>query len=435
MKRIQKRSCAALLLSLLLLLGNGVLLFRLWRQGGKWAAYNANLALYNQEGVFLYGTLTDRNGIFLASSDMGELHYADKQSIRMASLHAVGDLRGYTEGAYKMYGHKLAGYSPLYGTTHAKGNELALSLDANLQKTAWNSLGGCKGCILVSNYKTGEILVMVSAPTYDPLSEPDKSIDGLFLNRALQGVYAPGSVFKTITLCAALENIPDLSQRTFLCTGSKELSDGTITCSLAHGEQSIAEALANSCNCTFGTLALELGGENLESYARRLGFTSPHSLDGASTASGSVEISESADSFLAWSGIGQHKDMINPYAMLRYLSAIAGGGEFREPTLLLGARNKSTKLIDPSTASALDELMHYTFTTHYASAFPNLDLCAKTGTAELGDGTNHAWFVGYCHSGAPLCFVVCLERGGTGFSNAGSVANAVLQEAMGRYGE
>lgn len=435
MKRIQRRSSAALLLAFLLLLGTLILVVQLALKGGDWAAYSANMGIYSSKGILACGTLTDRNGVLLATSSDGEFYYAEDATLRLASLHAVGDYRGRVGGALRNYAQKLTGYNFIRGTTRPEGNLVPLTLDAELQVTAWKALRGQTGSVLMMNYETGEILCMVSSPSYDPYEELDESIDGLYLNRALSGVYTPGSVFKTVTLCAAIENIPDLFERHFTCKGSKEVNGGTIVCGGRHGEQTIEAALANSCNCTFGTLAMELGGDTLARYAEKLGFTTSHSLDGMTTAAGHFDAVESQDSYLAWSGIGQHTDMINPYAMLRYLSAIATGGTLREPTLLLGNDNGSTRLLRQETAEKIDEMMHYTFSTHYASSgqFPHLDLCAKTGTAELSEGKSHSWFVGYCHSGAPLSFVVCIEHGGEGFSNAGKVANTVLQKAVEKF--
>ena len=432
MKRIQRRSGAALLLAFLLLLGTAVLLWQMVTRGGQWASYSANISIYSDSGILSCGTLTDRNGIVLAESEDGEYRYAEDATVRMASLHTVGDYEGHIGGALKAFAQQLTGYHLLTGTTQSEGNTVALTLDAALQKTAWNALRGQTGCVLVTNYESGEVLCLVSSPSYDPYGEPDESIDGLYINRALGGVYTPGSVFKTVTLCAAIENIPDLFERSFSCTGRAEINGGTIVCGGRHGTQTIEAALANSCNCTFGALAMELGGETLARYAEKLGFTSAHSLDGITTAAGHFDAVESRDAYLAWSGIGQHTDLVNPYAMVRYLSAIANGGTVTEPILLLGNNNGSTRLLRQETAEKIDEMMSYTFTTHYApsGAFPGLDLCAKTGTAELGDGSSHSWFVGYTHSGPPLAFAVCIERGGEGFANAAKVASAVLQEAV-----
>ena len=120
--------------------------------------------------------------------------------------------------------------------------------------------------------------------------------------------------------------------------------------------------------------------------------------------------------------------------MLRLVSAIACGGTFREPTLLLDNRNGKTELLDEDTADRLRDLMSYNVQSHYGTwNFPGLNLCAKTGTAEVGDGTSHAWFTGFLLDEAhPYAFVVLVENGGGGLNVAGPIANAVLQEAVKR---
>jgi len=239
-----------------------------------------------------------------------------------------------------------------------------------------------------------------------------------------------------VTLCAALEQIGDLSERSFYCEGSTQVEGVTVNCTGAHGLQTIEQALANSCNCAFAELSLELGGETLLEYAQALGINSALPLDGIRTAAGHFEAAPEGSSYLAWSGIGQYTDLVCPYAMLRLSAAVANGGTLTEPTLLLGGDNGDTQLLRGETAAALGEMMSYNVTYAYggADSFPSLDLCAKTGTAEVGDGTTHAWFTGFLRSGPPLAFVVVLEKGGGGLAAASPIANAVLQKAMEIYG-
>jgi len=314
---------------------------------------------------------------------------------------------------------------------------VTLSLDVRLQTAAWAALSGRTGAVMVMNYETGEVLCMVSTPTYDPNGEADESIEGLFINRCLSATYTPGSVFKLVTLAAAIENIPDLYKRSFPCGGSCDVAGVTVNCAGVHGAQTVEQALANSCNCAFAELALELGGERLAEYARDYGFTRAHYLDTVLSAAGTFEAVQEADSYLAWSGIGQHTNLVCPYAMLRFTAAVANGGELQEPTMLLGEDNGSRRLLKPSTAEALGEMMDYTVDYNYSETLDigTLPLCAKSGTAELGDETSHAWFTGYLHSGVPLCFVVVLERGGGGLSQAGPVALSVLNTAWEYYKE
>ncbi len=434
MKRIEHRSAIALLLALLLLLGMVFFLVRLALHGGDWAAYSANQHIY-RNGMLKNSTLTDRNGIILAQTANGTYHYADDAAVRMASLHAVGDYRSYVDGALTNFSDDLAGYSFIIGTD-GEGATVALTLDARLQSAAWYALAGRSGAVLVMNYETGEILCMVSSPSYDPTGDPDTSIDGLFLNRCTGATFTPGSVFKLVTLIAAYENIPDLAEQTFTCSQYLDLPGGTIVCTGWHGEQTAEQALANSCNCAFAEIAMELGSDTIAQTAKRLGVAGSLKIDGASTASGQVESAEAGTSDEAWSGIGQYTELVTPFSMARLCAAIANGGTLIAPTLRLNGTLRTDSLLSADAAAFLEESMSYAVTYGYGSdRFPGLDLCAKSGTAEVGDGTTHAWFVGYLRSGAPVAFAVMLEHGGGGLLQAGSVANSVLQTVMEYYAQ
>ena len=108
------------------------------------------------------------------------------------------------------------------------------------------------------------------------------------------------------------------------------------------------------------------------------------------------------------------------------------GGTAAEPTLLAGESAGETALLSPETAETLKSMMRYNVLAAYGAAnFPGLDLCAKSGTAETGDGTSHAWFTGFLDDAAhPYAFVVLIENGGSGAHAAGPVANTVLREAV-----
>ena len=433
MKRIQHRAVAVLLPALLILLGLGVLLMRLALHGEMWATYSANTHIY-RNGVLTGGTLTDRNGVLLSQAENGEYTYAEEEAVRFASLHAVGDHRGQIgSGALSLFAGELAGYSPIHGTT-GQGETVALSLDSRLQAGAWYALNGRRGAVILMNYKTGEILCMVSSPSYDPLYGPRGNAEGVYINRCIGGVYVPGSVYKIVTLIAARENLPDLDSRTFVCDGSMDIAGEQITCPAAHGTQTVEQAFANSCNAAFGQLAVDLGGQTLLDTARRLGVEGSLPFYDSETASGNFSVAARDSAPLAWSGIGQYDDLVTPYAMARLCAAIANGGTARDGVLAAGDVGAANVLMDANTAEFAGECLNYNVVYSYGrNNFPGLDLCAKTGTAELGDGSTHAWFVGYLQSGAPIAFAVLLERGGGGLIQAGSVANHVLQLAAGYY--
>ncbi len=433
MKRINNRAASVLILAVLILAGMGVLVLRLWNDGARWASYSANDHVYSR-GALRGGTLTDRNGVVLAHAEDGEYTYAQEEAVRFASLHAVGDHRGYIDRtALELFAGDLAGYSFAEGTS-GEADTVALSLDSCLQAGAWYALNGRKGAVVVMNYKTGEILCMVSSPSYDPLYGPRRDADGYYINRCTGAAFIPGSIFKLVTLIAARENIPDLTERTFTCRGEIEYHGEPIHCTGTHGQQTVEQALANSCNAAFAQIAVELGGQKIYETALRLGVAGSLPWYGEKTASGRFDVAARGTTPEAWSGIGQYNDLVTPYAMARLCAGIANGGTVREGTLLAGETGDKKRLMDPDTAEFLGECMNYNVVYAYGkNNFPWLDLCAKTGTAELGDGTTHAWFVGYLRTGAPVAFAVLLEQGGGGLIQAGGVANHVLQLANGYY--
>ena len=131
------------------------------------------------------------------------------------------------------------------------------------------------------------VLPLLRSPEHPLRLGTDPSYDGVYLNRFLSSTFPPGSIFKTVTLAAALEELPDLEERTWVCEGSAQIGDGTVTCTAAHGEQDIREALANSCNVVFGQLAVSWAAPTLERYAGKAGLTSRYSVNGIPTAAGS----------------------------------------------------------------------------------------------------------------------------------------------------
>lgn len=433
MKKIKRRAYSALLIAALIVAGIGVYLVRLVRDGEDWATFQANRSVYNQ-GVLNTGTVYDRNGKILAKAGDGVFSYSEDWASRVSCLHVVGDYAGNIgSGALSAFASQLVDYS-LLGGTESGGGEVRLTIDAELNATAYGALNGRNGAVCVFNYETGEILCMVSAPSYDPNGAAPEGVEGIYLNRVLGAAYTPGSVFKIITLAAAIENIADLYTRSFYCGGSVTVDGSVVKCTGTHGSQTIEDAFANSCNCAFAELSLELGGETLLKYAGDYGVLSSHDLNGISTIAGSFEAAADGSTALAWSGIGQSTDLVSPFAMLRVVGAVAGGGTLVEPKILiedsLFSSKKETVLIRPDTAARLDEMLSFTVAKYGEWSFPGLDIRAKTGTAEVGDGTSHAWLTGYLSSGEPLAFVVVIEHGGGGLSAAAPVANTVLQAAL-----
>ena len=434
MKRVKNRAYALALLAGLLVIGTVLYVVRFIDHGAQWAMFSANRSVY-RNGCIMSGRVTDRFGVVLAQSEDGERSYADDAKTRLACLHAAGDFEGNIgTGAVTAFAGKMAGYSLVTGVSDS-GGTVTLTLDAELNRAAYDALGGRRGAVMVMDYTTGEVLCMVSTPSYDPetgFDANDPAYSGAYINRCLSSAYTPGSVFKLVTLAAAIENIPDLYSRSFYCGGSVDVSGVTVKCAGVHGSQTVEQALANSCNCAFAQISLELGSDTLAKYAKALGFTQAQTLSGIETRAGSFDAAASGSADLAWSGIGQYTDLVCPYSMLRYVSAIANGGSLAEPPLLLGEKGGKTALLKPETAEKIADMMSYNVTCAYGTGtFPGLAMCAKSGTAETGDGSSHAWFTGFLSDAEhPYAFVVVIENGGGGLRNAGPVANAVLQAAV-----
>lgn len=453
MRKIEKRTIICVALAVLLAVGVGFFCVRFVIKGGTWASFPSNRHLYNNQGQLKGGTILDRDGDVLSTLDAdGTRVYYDDSSVRRATLHAVGDAAGNIgSGATTAFADKLSGYNVLTGAYSAlgTGNNLYLTIDAYLNNIAYQALGGKNGTVGVYNYKTGEILCMVSTPTFDPLDPPtitenSTDYDGVYVNRLLSANTVPGSIFKVVTLQAAIENIPDLYSRSWTCTGSIEIGGGSITCAYAHGTMDIEGALANSCNCVFGQLAVELGGRTMQKYADTAGLTSSISVSGIYSASGSFDFS-GGDNSLAWAGVGQDQDLICPVNMMLYMGAIANGGKAALPRLIHAtttdyglptgwyfSRNSST-LIEADTATEIAQMMHNNVIETYGSErFAGMDICAKSGTAETSaDKTPHAWFTGFLRDAdTPYAFIVLVEEGGGGSSVAGSVASTVLSAAV-----
>ncbi len=455
MKKIEQRAVVCRILALLLALGLCLFLGRYLLHGGSWASSAFNRHLYTTDGVLASGSVLDRDGDTLSAMENGQRTYYDNADVRKATLHVVGDLQGNIgTGALNAFADKLTGYSLLGGAFGAeRGSKLYLTIDARYNYEAYQALGGHAGTVAVYNYKTGEILALVSAPSYDPLHVPGDILEneryrGAYLNRFLSSTFPPGSVFKTVTLAAALEKIPDLEARTWTCTGSVQIGDETIICSGVHGQEMIGDAFANSCNVVFAQLADELGADTLRSYTEKAGLSSSYSINTLPTAKGTFSWDALTAGQLGWAGVGQGQDQVNPCALMVYMGAIANGGKAAKPYLIqktvsaLGLPSlphlprKTDTLIAPKTADRLSELMAENVQKTYGTKrFPNMDICAKSGTAEVGQGlTPHAWFTGFLRNeDTPYAFVVLVENGGGGNTVAGTVAGKVLNAMVNGY--
>ena len=448
MKKLQRRTLFVLLFILALAAGTVVLCAFYVKDGAQWASFYGNQHVYTN-GRIASGSIQDRNGTTLF--DCAEGQYSDDKTTRISTLHAIGDKQGnINTGAKNLFADQLVGFSLITGTS-GTGNTIKLTLDANLNNAAYQAMAGRKGVAALYNYETGEVLCMLSTPSFDPADDAevakvaagDSNYDGAYLNRFLSGTYTPGSTFKLVTAAAALETLHNEDSFSYTCTGSLTLNGEKITCPSVHGTQDFATALANSCNGAFATLATQVGSKTLEKYAKEAGLTSKVNVNGLNTAAGSFTAGTS-DNDVGWSGVGQYKDLVNPCAELTLMGCIAQGGSAATPRLLKSVTSSKglpvahvtteTSKIGwkADTCDKIRTLMHNNVTSNYSKNldFGGLNVCAKSGTAEVGTSKPHAWFVGFVEDSAyPYAFVVVVENGGWGSSVAGGVAASLLKAA------
>ena len=445
MHKIAKRALFLLVLILPLLAGVTLFAVRYAADGGTWAVHAGSPHVYNGGNIGC-GVITDAEGYLLL--DLRDARaYSNATDVRKSVLHWLGDRYGYISApALAEYSEELAGFdriNGLYSYTDAVG-VAQMTLSAQVQVAALEALGDYHGTVAVYNYKTGQLLCAVTTPTYDPDNVPqiddgDPSYDGIYVNRFTQSQYIPGSIFKIVTLAADYEALPDVTSQTFVCTGSYSIGADQITCEVAHWEQDTETAFRNSCNCAFAQIAQQLGAENMEKYVAQFGVTDSVTFDGITTQVGNYEAGDAQVS-LAWSGIGQYNDLVNPCAYLTFVGAIANGGRGVLPYVVEkitvgdnetyeASTRKSDRIMSEETAELLQEYMRGNVVNNYGSdRFGGLTVCAKTGTAEVGgDKKPNAMLVGFSTDEEyPLAFVVCAEDAGYGGTVCIPIASKVL---------
>lgn len=464
MKRIMRRSYLVLFVALAFFGGICFLAFRVVTENAKWVQHPFNGHVEATDGLSGAGDITDRKGEKLAyNSEDNHRKYHDDAEVRKALLHVVGDKSmNISTSIQSMFRADLTGYNFVLGMGLPKSlkssRDVQLTVDAQACKAAYEALGDRKGACVVYNYKTGEILCSVSNSTYDPEDPPDEDTvnndewyNGVYLDNVLSSTYTPGSTFKIITAAAAIENIPDIYERTFDCEGSIEIGGNPINCTDAHsqyGKITFEEAFAHSCNVVFAQLAIEIGPEKMKETAEKMGFNSDKvHMSGIPIAESYYNADGADDNSLAWTGIGQgfgeYEDKANPLRMAMTAGAVANGGTAVSPYIVeddgslmnkLGiATNKDgdTDMLKASTATQLQKLMKAAATYYDSSKgikVGDLPFCAKTGTAERGDGKDEtAWFVGYTEdANHPYAFAVVVEEGGSGADAAAPVADAAV---------
>ncbi len=450
MNRIVGRSRVLIALILVMAIGMSLFVGEYFINSGNWILFPGSPHVYNAGNIGC-GIIADRDNNLLLDLTGGRV-YSNSVPLRQSVVHWTGDRQGNISApALSHYATQIAGFDPIQGVYAygGTGGTVTLSLSARVQIAAQQAMEDYKGTVAVYNYKTGELLCAVTTPNFDPedppvLLEEDGTYEGLYVNRFTQSTYTPGSIFKIVTAAAALETVEDIESQTFTCRGTVHYGTDTVTCESSHGTLTFRQAFSRSCNCAFAQIADQLGGQVLERYAKQFGILDSLHFDGITTAAGSIQASDAAPVLVAWSAIGQHKDLVNPCSFMAFLGAIANDGVEVSPYLVkqinVGGRvthsaasGSGQRILSSRTAKTLQEMLRSNVRDYYGDdSFPGLTVCAKSGTAEVGgDKKPNAMFTGFvADEEYPLAFIVCIEDGGYGRPVCVPVLSKVLEACM-----
>ncbi|MEY4418603.1 MAG: hypothetical protein RIQ88_1041, partial [Actinomycetota bacterium] len=335
----------------------------------------------------------------------------------------------------------------LFSGNPVTGASVELSIDENIQKVAWDALGNMQGSVIAMEPSTGKILAMVSKPGFDAnlLASHDTSSaaevyqklitdkSAPLVNRSVDGLYAPGSVFKLVVAAAAFESgeytpestIPNPRKYTLPGTTTVITNSGESACGGA-SKVSIATALKLSCNVPFAQLGVALGQEKIAAMATKFGFGQSFSIPLKSTASVYPSNLDAAQTALT--AFGQFDVRVTPLQMLMVAATIANGGVQMQPYLVdqiftsnltVLSKTKPTevsRVISTSTAESLKNMMVTAVSSGISSnaRIPGVSVAGKTGTAQNGPKDPYTlWFTGFAPADNPQVVVaVVIENGG-----------------------
>ena len=422
--------------------------------------YNPRLSI-EDEGI-KRGSILDRNGVVLAESNWDGTSYVREYPFGEKTAHVTGYSGIGKTGLEAYAGFQLTNvrnevfqrFRNALSDSEIAADSVCLTLDARLNEKAYDLLNGEKGAIVLMNPNTGEILAMVSSKSFNPASAADNwealrdDPESPLLNRAVSGLYPPGSTFKVITALSAIRHMEGYKDFTYKCTGEAHFSDKIIHCynNNAHGNVNMEKALEVSCNCYFAELGRRLGGHELRETADSLmmnedidfilgRFKSTVNLDFFSS---ETEILETA--------IGQGETLVTPLYMAMLSSSVANDGVMMKPYLVshkmyyngdmggyvLPQRLKSVMSV--SEAAELKRMMTLVVEngTGSAAAVPGYTVSGKTGTAQNPKGTDHSWFTGFMTDGDenPMYAVAVVIENPVGQTKGAYVAGELLRYAV-----
>ena len=416
----------------------------------------------SSEGI-IRGPIVAEDGTILASTSVdytgNEVRYYPYSNIY---AHTVGYGTNGRSGLEATSNNiLLTSHSPLLeqirsagSDTKVQGDTLVVTLNHRLQQAAYYALGSFNGAVVALEPDSGRVLAMVSKPDFDPNSisyiwddvVSDNS-SGLLLNRATQGLYPPGSTFKILTTLAWLrQNGGDDSSFLYDCQGMVSRNDVNITCynGAVHGNETLKQAFANSCNTAFATIGLSLNRNDFRTLCESFLFNHTLPTDILHSQSKFFLRKDSPDGDVMTTSIGQGDTLVTPLHMAMITSAVANAGVLMKPYMIARVESPEGEVVSETKpeifgelmtvdeAQTLGEYMQATVQegTGAALSYNSYSVAGKTGSAEYdanGVTGTHSWFVGYSNVDDPdLVLAVIAEDGGTGSATAVPIAQQIF---------
>jgi len=328
-----------------------------------------------------------------------------------------------------------------------KGQNLSLTIDADISQLSATLLGERRGSIILMDLNNGEILSMTSAPSYDPNIFVDrkkrKNIDVLlknkfspFLNRAISGLFPPGSVFKVPVGIGGMASEEITQYTIFDCEGLYSLAGINFRCEHVHGHQNLVESIIHSCNIYYYHLGQILGADKINHYATLFGLGGKTHIDLPFEAAGVIPSPQNrllkgkrrwyTGDTLNFS-IGQGEVLTTPIQLVKMISIVANEGEEVQPHLIKSIgdvevdkfSSKRVVKIKKNIFKIMKKALRATVADYSGTAHTldirGLQVSGKTGTAQSSSNKeHHAWFVGYVKGESKrFAFCVFLEHGGS----------------------